>query len=649
MAGIKISALPAATIAQLTDVFPADQTPGPVTRKITLEQVLDLFQQSGVISLEGTQNEVLVNGTFGSPITGTAITLTTPQEIATTSTPTFNQLKLSGSILNPSGDFLLALSDAGASSENFVAVFNNTSGLPAIISSFGTIDANVDLHITSKAAGQLLLATTLSTSAISWTTGTAHQHVTNWNFTDTANTNTVTWQDSSGTLAYLSNIPSVSPSALTKVDDTNVTLTLGGTPSTALLQATSLTMGWSGVLSGTRGGTGVNNGASTFTMGGSHTLSGAFASTFTFTNTTSVTFPTSGTLATTSQLVTPAALTKTDDTNVTITLGGNPSTALVNAASLTMGWTGQLGLSRGGTNQTLVASNGGIVYSDASAMAILAGTATANQVLLSGASSAPTWSAFTFAAASGNTSKILRSDGTNWAASGATYPNTYTANNLLYASSSTAVTGLATANNGTLITSGAGVPSISSTLPAAVQANITKVGSQSQALNMNTNLINNVVDPVSAQDAATKNYVNTSISASNFPSGTVMLFVQTSAPTGWTKNVSTNDNSALRLVTGTAGTGGTVAFTTAFVSQSVAGTNSSYTLTIPDIPAHTHSFTGQLITPNLTSGVTPVTTQNNSSNTSGSTGGGGGHTHTFTGTAINLAVQYVDVIQCSKN
>lgn len=39
-----------------------------------------------------------------------------------------------------------------------------------------------------------------------------------------------------------------SPSALTKVDDTNVTLTLGGTPSTALLQATSLTLGWTGTL-----------------------------------------------------------------------------------------------------------------------------------------------------------------------------------------------------------------------------------------------------------------------------------------------------------------------------------------------------------------------------------------------------------------
>ncbi len=47
--------------------------------------------------------------------------------------------------------------------------------------------------------------------------------------------------------------------ALTKTDDTNVTLTLGGTPSTALLQATSLTLGWTGSLATTRGGTGLTS------------------------------------------------------------------------------------------------------------------------------------------------------------------------------------------------------------------------------------------------------------------------------------------------------------------------------------------------------------------------------------------------------
>jgi len=44
----------------------------------------------------------------------------------------------------------------------------------------------------------------------------------------------------------------VTPNALTRTNDTNVTLTLGGTPNTALLQATSLTLGWTGTLADSR-------------------------------------------------------------------------------------------------------------------------------------------------------------------------------------------------------------------------------------------------------------------------------------------------------------------------------------------------------------------------------------------------------------
>lgn len=212
--------------------------------------------------------------------------------------------------------------------------------------------------------------------------------------------NQVLISQGAGALPVWGSVPGVVPAALTEVNDTNVTLTLGGTPTTSLLQAVSLTLGWTGVLSGTRGGTGVNNGASTATYAGNlsfaaaFTTVGAFAATQTYTGITNVTFPTTGTLATTADLPTGAALTKTDDTNVTLTLGGSPTTALLNAASLTLGWTGQLGLTRGGTGASLTASNGGIVYSNASTLAILAGTATPNLPLLSGTSAAPSWGAF---------------------------------------------------------------------------------------------------------------------------------------------------------------------------------------------------------------------------------------------------------------
>ena len=62
-------------------------------------------------------------------------------------------------------------------------------------------------------------------------------------------------------------------------------------------------------------------------------------------------------------------------------------------------------------------------------------------------------------------------------------------NNLAYYPAATdAVSPLSTANNGVLVTSGAGVPSISSTLPLAVQTNITQVGANAITLGMQAQL-----------------------------------------------------------------------------------------------------------------------------------------------------------------
>lgn len=53
-----------------------------------------------------------------------------------------------------------------------------------------------------------------------------------------------------------------------------------------------------------------------------------------------------------------ATLSRVDDTNVTLTLGGSPGAALLAAVTLTLGWTGTLGLSRGGTAANLSATGG---------------------------------------------------------------------------------------------------------------------------------------------------------------------------------------------------------------------------------------------------------------------------------------------------
>ena len=202
------------------------------------------------------------------------------------------------------------------------------------------------------------------------------------------------------------------------------------------------------IITPAQGGTGVNNGTSTITIGGNVAFSGAFTFAGTLTANTAVTFPVSGTLATTGQLPTPAALTESNDTNVTMTLGGTPATALLQAVSMTLGWSGQLALTRGGTNASLVASNGGIFYSTASAGAILSGTATANQVLLSGSSTTPAWST-------------------------AVYPASTTINQILYSSAANTITGIVAAASSILVTNASSVPAWGTTLPSFTTNTIT--------------------------------------------------------------------------------------------------------------------------------------------------------------------------------
>ena len=150
----------------------------------------------------------------------------------------------------------------------------------------------------------------------------------------------------------------------------------------------------------------------------------------------------------------------------------------------------------------------------------------------------------------------------------------------------------------------------------------------------------------------------------HLPSGTRMLFAQTAAPTYWTKDT-THNNQALRVVSGTAGSGGSVAFTTAFTSQtpsgSVGGTVGGTTLSWNQMPGHTHDLPGVIYSSLDASGggygtvITNVA--HNGVNMGGVaiswSGGGWSHDHSwsgsFTGNAINLAVQYVDVIIATKD
>ena len=134
-----------------------------------------------------------------------------------------------------------------------------------------------------------------------------------------------------------------------------------------------------------------------------------------------------------------------------------------------------------------------------------------------------------------------------------------------------------------------------------------------------------------------------------FAAGTKMLFQQTAAPTGWTKVTSSNDV-ALRVVSGTVGSGGSVAFETAFASQTIP----VHTLETSEIPSHEHEVTGRsefsggdgnvVVSIARVGGSTSNMTTSGASGTT-AVGGGGPHGHS----SIDLDVSYVDVIIATKD
>ena len=186
---------------------------------------------------------------------------------------------------------------------------------------------------------------------------------------------------------------------------------------------------------------------------------------------------------------------------------------------------------------------------------------------------------------------------------------------------------------------------------------------------------------------ATTAFVTTAVgNAEPFPSGTSMLFQQTSAPTGWTKQT-THDDKALRIVTGSVGTGGSVAFSTALgsgatvaggsvsgspdassLSVSISGNIANTTLSTSQIPSHTHNVP-LINTPGVPSSNQIGGWQGNAVSPGGntnSTGGGGSHNHSHNlsgsmsgnigvgnlavgASTASINVNYVDFIIANKD
>jgi microcystin-dependent protein len=170
---------------------------------------------------------------------------------------------------------------------------------------------------------------------------------------------------------------------------------------------------------------------------------------------------------------------------------------------------------------------------------------------------------------------------------------------------------------------------------------------------------------------------------SGFPAGTRMLFQQSAAPTGWTKDTSQN-NKALRVTSGNVTTGGNLSFTSAFSSRGISGSVANHTLTTAQMPVHSHGFSDpghshgindpghtHQVDAALPTGAsdsgdgdedikrsTLTTTRSftgislNSAFTGasiGNQGGGGAHNHGFSGNNLDMRVQFVDVIFAQKD
>jgi len=146
------------------------------------------------------------------------------------------------------------------------------------------------------------------------------------------------------------------------------------------------------------------------------------------------------------------------------------------------------------------------------------------------------------------------------------------------------------------------------------------------------------------------------------PKGSVSVFVQSSAPVGWAKST-THNNKTLRVVSGTTGgsSGGSLSFTSAFPTSlktisvnniPVSGSVENHTLTIAELPSHTHGNGGAI---GLSPGGGDVGSGGGWTRTFpgwAANGGGGAHAHPWSGnfnfsTSLDFDVGYVDLIICS--
>jgi len=260
-----IIAFPTLTSGTVTSVsagngmtFTTITTSGAVTLGTPSSITLASTNSVGV----GTHSHLFApGGTTAQYIRGDGTLATTPLGSVTSVGMTITAataLSVAGSPITTSGTFAVTWT---GSNTQYVAGDGSLITFPTLTSGTVTaVNSGAGMDFTNfTTSGTIILGTpsTITLSSTNVATGTTHSH--EFDLGGTAGQ----YLAGDNTLQPFPIIPTITPSALTKTDDTNVTLTLGGGHATALLQATSITAGWNGVLGVNRGG----SGAATFSAG----------------------------------------------------------------------------------------------------------------------------------------------------------------------------------------------------------------------------------------------------------------------------------------------------------------------------------------------------------------------------------------------